>query len=743
MGFSAPTGNGPWQGGDGGLDRQEAERALRLLLDPDGYHELVAPPWHAAQVGWFKGDEDGIAAAAEHAARLHAAEPAGVYLGLNPAGSAKAGRAKDGDIARRRWLFLDFDAARPEPKATNATDEEKHEARESAIRCHDVLVCDQGWPEPVVVDSGNGWYLLWRIDAPSDATAKAAIQRATKLLAGLYGCDPVVYNAGRVCRLPGTINRKGPDEPGRPRRPCRLYSVPGAVEAVPWARLLALAGPEGGAKAGSKAGGLGSVPTGSGGAGGPPALERARAYLRRTPPAYSGQGGHPAAFWAARVVVWGFDLGEQAGYDLLWSEWNPHCRPPWSERELRHKCQDADRVPFDKPRGWMLEQDRRQPGPEAGPSKSKAGDKQEGQGEGAKAAGDGEERIVYQASRVEPRKVEWLWRHRVPLGKLTTFAGNGGLGKTFVLCDMTARVTTGRDWPDGEKAAAPGNVLFISGEDEPEDTLVPRLIALEADLSRVWFLTEPAMSRFTLAHLPMLTAGLEQAGGEVRLVVIDPPTAYLAGVDDHKNAELRMLLSPLAAWAAKHKAAVVFNTHVNKGGAAKTEAIARVMGSVAWVNAVRAAHLFAKDAEEPERRVFIPMKSNLGKARKGLAYRLAEIDDDMAKVEWLGEVDTTADQAASSFKPPKRSEVAKEWLIGRFRQKREWPSAELYKDAKACGISRSALWEAKEGLEVKARKVTHEGGDTEWLWLVPEDWPHFAAGGKAAPGGDGNGDTRI
>jgi hypothetical protein len=83
-------------------------------------------------------------------------------------------------------------------------------------------------------------------------------------------------------------------------------------------------------------------------------LARAVAYLGKCPPAVSGQAGHNQTFDVARTIIYGFDLGPDTGFDLLWQYYNPTCRPPWSEKELRHKCQDADTKPFDKPRGYLL-----------------------------------------------------------------------------------------------------------------------------------------------------------------------------------------------------------------------------------------------------------------------------------------------------------------------------------------------------------------------------------------------------
>jgi hypothetical protein len=208
----------------------------------------------------------------------------------------------------------------------------------------------------------------------------------------------------------------------------------------------------------------------------------------------------------------------------------------------------------------------------------------------------------------------------------------------------------------------------------------------------------------------------------VAFVAIDPPTAYLGGVDDHKNSELRELLSPLKNWSAKHRLALVFNTHITKGSGQKVEAMMRVMGSVAWVNAVRAAHLFARDPDDEERRFFIGMKSNLAKEKKGLAYKLVETGT-LARVEWMGVVDVTADQAINSGGGRTRKVVATEWLIERFKEQLEWPSDELFERGKHDGVSKNAIYEAKDRLRLpRARQVIQANGDRCFVWWVPDTW---------------------
>jgi hypothetical protein len=86
----------------------------------------------------------------------------------------------------------------------------------------------------------------------------------------------------------------------------------------------------------------------------PGVQERAIAYINACPPAVSGQGGHNRTFDVARAIVYGFDLGPDVGFGLLKQHYNPRCQPPWSDKELRHKCEDAHTNLFDKPRGWLL-----------------------------------------------------------------------------------------------------------------------------------------------------------------------------------------------------------------------------------------------------------------------------------------------------------------------------------------------------------------------------------------------------
>jgi RecA-family ATPase len=112
-------------------------------------------------------------------------------------------------------------------------------------------------------------------------------------------------------------------------------------------------------------------------------------------------------------------------------------------------------------------------------------------------------------SKLTPKSVSWLWHNRLPLGKLAILDGDPNLGKSLVTLDLCARITTGRHFPDGAASPCPANVLVINGEDGNQDTIWPRLLALGADLDRV-FIVHRKEHQCGLLRLPSQVAALER-----------------------------------------------------------------------------------------------------------------------------------------------------------------------------------------------------------------------------------------
>jgi putative DNA primase/helicase len=234
--------------------------------------------------------------------------------------------------------------------------------------------------------------------------------------------------------------------------------------------------------------------------------------------------------------------------------------------------------------------------------------------------------VMQRACDVEAKPVEWLWPGRIAIGKQTMLAGEPGLGKSQLSAFLAAIVTTSGHWPNGEGRADLGSVIVLSAEDDAADTIIPRLTAAGADLSRVHIVSAVATDEHNgrrLFNLQTDLLALEAAiayVGDVRLVIIDPVSSYLGKVDSHKNAEVRTVLEPIGELASRLRVAVVAVTHFSKGGG--TSANNRIIGSIAFVAAARAAFIVSRDPDDENRRLFVPSKNNLGPDRDGLAFRI-------------------------------------------------------------------------------------------------------------------------
>ena len=128
------------------------------------------------------------------------------------------------------------------------------------------------------------------------------------------------------------------------------------------------------------------------------------------------------------------------------------------------------------------------------------------------------------AADVRELPIHWLWDGWIARGKLSILAGSAGTGKTTAALGLAATVTTGGVWPDGVRCVEPGNVLVWSSEDDPGDTLKPRLMACGADVRRVFFVGGDPMTGEILPFdpardIPTLNAAVSAIGGASMLII--------------------------------------------------------------------------------------------------------------------------------------------------------------------------------------------------------------------------------
>jgi len=322
---------------------------------------------------------------------------------------------------------------------------------------------------------------------------------------------------------------------------------------------------------------------------------------------------------------------------------------------------------------------------------------------------------------VRPVELEWLWPGRLPLRSLVTIAGDPGLGKSFLSIDITARKTRGWPWPDQPDVPTErGSVILFSAEDDLATTVVTRLDAAGADRSRVFTMEISAGNgrrQFTLADITALDQTVKVAK-EVRLVIIDPVAAFMGRTDDHRNSEVRALLAPLADLAERYNLTVILITHLNKNGAGRS--LARVMGSVAYTAAARSAWAVVKDRLDSTRRLFLPIKANLGPEPSGLAFT---IDRQTMRVVWEPDpVHLHADEALAE--PQGEQDEARDELkrarafLREFLGDRPTRAVDIFKRAEELQLSERTIRRAKGAARIDSFK-----SDDGWMWQLPPGDP--------------------
>lgn len=325
---------------------------------------------------------------------------------------------------------------------------------------------------------------------------------------------------------------------------------------------------------------------------------------------------------------------------------------------------------------------------------------------------------------IEPREVQWLWPDRVPLGRITLLVGRPGEGKSFLTTDMASRVSTGRGWPDGS-ACPDGSVILVSAEDDPADTIRPRLDAHGADVRRVHLLATVRKrgeggrlveAMFTLEDLPALETALMRHD-DCRLIVIDPIGSFIGGrTDAHRDNEVRGILAPVAQLAERYGPAVLIVAHRRKSAGTIADDLA--IGSRAFTGIARAVWHLSRDPNNKNRRLLLSGKNNLAPEGTGLAFDIGGIPP---AINWesspvnLSADDVLASETDSDGDGGALTE-AMDFLRVELADGRR-AGTEVKSAAKAAGIKTRTLDRARSRLGVVAAPDGYRG---PWTWALPQ-----------------------
>jgi hypothetical protein len=489
-----------------------------------------------------------------------------VWMNLNQLRSVPAGEnVVDSDISEYRWLFLDFDAEAP--AGLSSTQDEHDQAHQRAKACREFLR-DRGWPDPVYASSGNGAWLLYRVDVPTD---QAGVELIKSILEALHSQGHVVdlktFNPGRLIKIPGTTARKGPNSPDRPHRKCEVLNKPDPVVPVSREQLESLVHDYA-----TEAHPAQPSPA-------PPTRTKPSPQTKPSPTNYRDLD-HPRtpeeveAYLASQGISHG--PRKKADNGCLWTfevcplDPDDHGEPhkaffqlfdDGTPRIACHAagCKGRERV------GWKAIHELSN-----GPSSPRL--------------------LTTRADQVKMKPQQWIARE-IPRGAMTILTGNGGAGKSSILLDLIACLSNGKPcFGQAKSFLPPCGSIVIQSEDQLDSTVVPRLRAFGADLSKVNFITDvdpgngEEIRPFLLTDVALLRSILAEQK-DVRLVVIDPCGDFLPPdmKDDFSSVQIRQILSPLKRLAQEADVAIVLVKHPNKTGS-KT---GRVSGSADYRNLAR------------------------------------------------------------------------------------------------------------------------------------------------------------
>jgi hypothetical protein len=329
--------------------------------------------------------------------------------------------------------------------------------------------------------------------------------------------------------------------------------------------------------------------------------------------------------------------------------------------------------------------------------------------------------VLTPMSAVKARPVRWLWKGRVPYGKQTIIDGDPGNGKSTIALDIAARLSKGLPMPwETEPSGDPGNVVVVSVEDDPADTIKPRLMAAGADDKRIYSLSikagEAELIPTLAAHMPEILQALQDT--KALMLILDPISAVLGdGVDMWKDGDVRRVLGPLKTVLGQTGTAEIGIRHWNKtrGGGS---ALYAGGGSIGIAAQARSVLCVARNPQDPDQRVCALVKGSNAEAQGGrrvpsLAYRMELVqlgDIETTRINWEGVSPYTADELLAVQVPESGEDrgaldEAKAFLLEVLKPG-EWMLAKnLQRAAKDAEIKERTLKRGRKQLGVVARII--------------------------------------
>lgn len=316
-------------------------------------------------------------------------------------------------------------------------------------------------------------------------------------------------------------------------------------------------------------------------------------------------------------------------------------------------------------------------------------------------------------SGVETEKIDWLWYPYIPFGRLTILGGDPGAGKSFITTAIAAALSRGDSLPGEKTSREPIITLMLSAEDDPGDTIKPRLNNLYADQTKIFVFTDDIV--FDKEGIAALKEMVRQTGA--RLLIIDPIVAYLgAKMDMNRANEVRPIMRGLYRIAKSLNIAVIVVRHNRKvsAGGKEGKAIYSGSGSIDFTASVRSE--LAVETSKNGSKYMNHIKANGGKLGPSIQYDIIEMPDTTGRFEWGQVVSQTLFGSVNKINISRKFKNDREVRMWLFDHLKMLPSGDLsiniYAAGKLHGYAQTRLEHVKKGIAI-SQKV-----GSEWVWKL-------------------------
>jgi putative DNA primase/helicase len=316
-------------------------------------------------------------------------------------------------------------------------------------------------------------------------------------------------------------------------------------------------------------------------------------------------------------------------------------------------------------------------------------------------------------SKAEP--IEWVIDKIIPARKITIIQGLAGKGKSLICGDFAARITSGTSFCG--KSVQQGSILYVTSEDGINDTLIPRFKATGfAVENNIKFLNLDKKYLDLSKDLYLLEQTLKQMGN-VKLIVIDPLSAFLGQTRTMEDAQVRQVLGQVKVFCEKMNVAVLCIMHLTKDR--NKDITQRALGSTAFGAQARVIwHVEESNGVT----YFSHAKYNIVECQGNRPFTIKRsIQDDPNSspvIVWQNDVnyDKPHELFANSANMDGNSTLAEvvEWLKEQLQTGKEKQST-IQNNAESVGYSIRTLRRAKEELKIKPKKI-----GSIWYWDLPQ-----------------------